>query len=118
MVDTTYLDANGDSCRFKFTVAVIPQLSNFASLGKALIDHSYNRDLLPLPIVARSNIREHQIAGKILVIFILSRPENSPLQVASTFCLKMETREMGLPTIHWTTSMKLGTPITEWSMQP
>ena len=36
----------------------------FASV-KAVIDHSYNRDLLPLPIVVRSNIQEHQLASKI-----------------------------------------------------
>ena len=31
---------------------------------QAVIDHSYNRDLLPLPIVVRSNIEMHQKAGK------------------------------------------------------
>ena len=37
---------------------------------EAVIDHSYNRDLLPLPIVIRSNIQMHQKAGKIFLFII------------------------------------------------
>ena len=72
-IDVTSLDPNGSSCKFQFSIAFIHYL--ICVLVKALFDHSYNRDLLPLPIVVRSNIQEHQIASKLLVIFILDRPE-------------------------------------------
>ena len=71
-INLTILDPDGSSCRFQF--AIHSSFTNLC-LVKALIDHSYNRDLLPLPIVVRSNIQEHQIAGKLFVISTSGMPK-------------------------------------------
>ena len=39
---------------------------------KTVFNQSYNRDLLPLPIVVKSKIWEHQLASKVFITFILS----------------------------------------------
>ena len=49
------------------------QFINFFASAQAVIDHSYNRDLLPLPIVVRSNIQERQLASKVFCYFHIGR---------------------------------------------
>ena len=46
---------------------------NFFASVQAVIDHSYHRDLLPLPIVVRSNIQERQLASKVFCYFVLGK---------------------------------------------
>src|SRR5882757_10993176 len=68
-INTTSSDG-GDTCKFKLTIKF--QFNQFILIlcsVEAVIDHSYNRDLLPLPIVVRSNIQERQIASKIFYYY-------------------------------------------------
>jgi hypothetical protein len=68
-INATSLDG-GNTSRFKLTISVMQFINYliFASV-QAVIDHSYNRDLLPLPIVVRSNIQERQLASKVVCCF-------------------------------------------------
>jgi hypothetical protein len=64
------------SVGFKLTINEIHQLfnNNFFASAQVVVDHSYNRDLLPLPIVIRSNIQERQLASKVFLLsFILGK---------------------------------------------
>jgi len=79
---------------FAFPLAVNVTSLDGGNITEVVIDHSYNRDLLPLPIMVRSNIQERQLA---IGIFVLS------------------PRGMGLATTHSITSTKPG---IQWSMQP
>ena len=64
---------------------MIHQLFDFGA-AEAVIDHSYNRNLLPLPIVVRSNIQERQLASKFFLL-ILSLVEPEVLHRSRLFCL-------------------------------
>lgn len=41
----------------------------FFASAQGVFDQSYNRDLLPLPIVVRSNIQDRQLASEFLLLF-------------------------------------------------
>ena len=59
----------------------------YFSSAQALFDHSYNRDLLPLPIMVRSNIQERQLASKVLLNFILGKALKVLLRIAGFFAV-------------------------------
>ena len=67
-IDLTSSDG-GNISRFKLKKMQFINYLIFFLLAQAVIDHSYSRDLLPLPIVVRSNIQEHQLASKFLLLF-------------------------------------------------
>ncbi|KAF8798027.1 hypothetical protein BYT27DRAFT_7343797 [Phlegmacium glaucopus] len=54
---------------FSFPLAIdLSLLDPNGSSFKALFDHSYNRDLLPLPVMVRSNIQERQVASGFFLV--------------------------------------------------
>jgi len=67
-MSSTHNGANVVFDNFAFPLGIDLTSSNDGNIFQAVIDHSYNRDLLPLPIVVRSNIQEHQLASGIIVL--------------------------------------------------
>lgn len=66
-INFTELDPSGKSCQS--TLYILPKVlsqSTFPTV-KSTFDHSYNRDLLPLPIVVGSRILERQTASALFV---------------------------------------------------
>ena len=66
-INFTELDPSGDSCGF--TLYILPKAPSQITFPtvKSTFDHSYNRDLLPLPTVVESRISERQTASALFV---------------------------------------------------
>jgi hypothetical protein len=72
-INFTELDPSGESCQSTlYTLPKIPSQTTFSTV-KSTFDHSYNRDLLPLPIVAGSRILERQTASVLLVPLLMKQ---------------------------------------------
>lgn len=66
-INFTELDPSGNSCGL--TLYILPEVpsQNIFHTVKSTFDHSYDRNLLPLPTVVESKISERQTASALFV---------------------------------------------------
>jgi hypothetical protein len=74
------------------------------STGKALFDHSYNRELRPLPKSVKSKIENRQTAGKFRLFESLTRDWIVQAQLVTFSLVRVETLEMVRTTTYSVTS--------------
>jgi len=67
-INFTELDPSGNSCGFIFDILPEGRSQITFPIVKSTFDHSYNRDLLPLPAVVGSRILERQTASALFVL--------------------------------------------------
>ena len=72
-INFTELDPSGKSCQSTlYILPEVPSQTTFPTV-KSTFDHSYNRDLLPLPIVVGSKISERQTASALFVPLLMKQ---------------------------------------------
>jgi len=75
-INYSNLDSTGRSCTYEVSTLCL-QSAHLLPLGHTTFDLSYNRELLPLPIVVKSTIEERQTAGQDTLLNFMYDDTNS-----------------------------------------